>query len=149
MDGCLLGEQTRWSPHPPHPARPGPTSARPVPHCKWYVRVLGTIGQFSTMGFEADIFFEYFQIFRRVRKTKNYFTIYNLRSKQCIEVRQSLYTFHHGADGDLRPNLRLRRSKMEGGSPISGTKIVDGSFFDLRARRSTNTPQSSVFGREE
>ena len=57
---------------------------------------------------------------------------------------------HHEADGDLRPNLRLRRSRMGGffdlrdrrmkmgGLRSSGSKVEDWrwGFFDLRLRRS-------------
>ena len=44
---------------------------------------------------------------------------------------------HHAADGDLRPNLRLRRSKL-------GER-----FFDLRGRRTKMGEGFSVFGAED
>ena len=77
---------------------------------------------------------------------------------------------HHGADDDLRPNLRFRRSKMGRGSSFfrdergatsskMGGFFQDGRFFDLtaaknetplpifdhRSRKNEETPPSSTF----
>ena len=65
------------------------------------------------------------------------------------------YICHHGTHGDLRPNLRgvLRRGgsfEEKGGSSFFGFENRRSSaIFDLRTRRSKNSPSSlSIFGAE-
>ena len=59
--------------------------------------------------------------------------------------RANLDRRHHGTDGDLRSNLRLRRSKM--GSSIFGVgERRGGSFYDSEYR---GTPHLQFFRREE
>ena len=62
---------------------------------------------------------------------------------------------HHGADGDLRPNLRLRRTStpiFEEPSHLRRTSPIFEEpplIFVLRPRRSKNPSPSSIFGAED
>ena len=61
---------------------------------------------------------------------------YALLKYAMLSPPRAITTFHHEADSDLRPNLRLRRSKMGEDSSSFGVEHRRWRCFDLRGRKS-------------